>query len=432
MIRVAGFTAWEAIQDGWQGPPFDPFRLAEHLRIKIVPREDVVDARTVPAGSQGIHIEYNPNRPKPRVRYSIAHEIAHTFFPDCSDRVRYRASGMEAKAEDWEIEMLCNIGAAELLMPTGNFPDLRRTSLGIDEILNLRRQYEVSVECLALRYIKMTEQPVAVFVVSRGNPLTTDRYQIDYAVGSRTWPVRLNKGILLPKETLVRDCTAIGYTAKGQENWPQVGKVNTEAVGVPPYTASVFPRVVGLICPVAVKAKAALQIEYLIGDATALRGDGVRILAHVVNDRTPNWGAGFGRVVAETWPPLQENFRRWALSDRSHLKLGNIFVGKVEDDLFVIQMVCQHGYGASQKPRLRYAALKECLQQVMVKAREMEAAVHMPRIGAGYGGGSWGLIEQLIDENLCRFGVPVTVYSLPERRGPERPVGLFDRTSSGG
>ena len=73
MIQVAGSAAWQAIQDGWQGPPFDPFRLAEHLRIKIVPREDVVDARTVAVGSEGIHIEYNPNRPKPRVHYSIAH-----------------------------------------------------------------------------------------------------------------------------------------------------------------------------------------------------------------------------------------------------------------------------------------------------------------------------------------------------------------------
>jgi len=27
----------EAIERGWSGPPFDPFQLAEHLRIEVVP-----------------------------------------------------------------------------------------------------------------------------------------------------------------------------------------------------------------------------------------------------------------------------------------------------------------------------------------------------------------------------------------------------------
>jgi len=39
-----------AIQAGWQGPPFDPFKLADFLEIPTIPREDVLDARIVPAG----------------------------------------------------------------------------------------------------------------------------------------------------------------------------------------------------------------------------------------------------------------------------------------------------------------------------------------------------------------------------------------------
>src|ERR1700722_17273406 len=80
MMHVALSVALDAIQEGWQGPPFDPFRLAEILKIKTVPREDVKDARTVPIGSDSIQIEYNPSRPTQRIRFSIAHEIAHTFF----------------------------------------------------------------------------------------------------------------------------------------------------------------------------------------------------------------------------------------------------------------------------------------------------------------------------------------------------------------
>src|SRR5581483_1779059 len=72
MMQVALSVALEAIQEGWQGPPFDPFRLAEYLKIKTIPREDVKDARTVPVGSDRIQIEYNPSRPKQRIRFSIA------------------------------------------------------------------------------------------------------------------------------------------------------------------------------------------------------------------------------------------------------------------------------------------------------------------------------------------------------------------------
>src|SRR5207245_1567973 len=35
-----------------------------------------------------IQIEFNPNKPKGRLRYSIAHELAHTLFPDRAEAVR--------------------------------------------------------------------------------------------------------------------------------------------------------------------------------------------------------------------------------------------------------------------------------------------------------------------------------------------------------
>ncbi len=87
-------------------------------------------------------------------------------------------------------------------------------------------------------------------------------------------------------------------------------------------------------------------------------------------------------------------------------------------------MICQHGYGPSPTPRLRYAALKSCLEQLAVFARGESATIHMPRIGAGFGGGSWALIQQLIDEILCGQGLTVTVYELPGT--PPAQPSLFD------
>src|ERR1700692_1110150 len=67
-----------AMQEGWTGPPFDPFALAQFLGLRVIPREDIADARTVPIGPH-LTIEFNPNQAKARIRYSIYHEIAHTL-----------------------------------------------------------------------------------------------------------------------------------------------------------------------------------------------------------------------------------------------------------------------------------------------------------------------------------------------------------------
>ena len=84
MLKHAQKVIFEAIQSGWMGPPFDPIALADMLKIKIVPSADVRDARTVPGGTGGrsLRIEFNPNRPRARVRYShCPRDGAHVFFP---------------------------------------------------------------------------------------------------------------------------------------------------------------------------------------------------------------------------------------------------------------------------------------------------------------------------------------------------------------
>ena len=37
-------TVMEATEQGWQGPPYDPFRLAELINVSVLPNDDVVDA----------------------------------------------------------------------------------------------------------------------------------------------------------------------------------------------------------------------------------------------------------------------------------------------------------------------------------------------------------------------------------------------------
>src|SRR5205085_99091 len=98
VTTAARALVFEAIEDGWSGPPFDPFELADRKGIRIVPRQDLYDARLV-ADDAGPRIEFNPTRPQGRVRFSIAHELAHTFFPDYPEFARHR-SGPRAAADE--------------------------------------------------------------------------------------------------------------------------------------------------------------------------------------------------------------------------------------------------------------------------------------------------------------------------------------------
>ena len=127
-----------AIDQGWTGPPFDPFVLADLLHLETVPRADISDARTLPVSRSQLRIEFNPNRPHARVRYSVAHEIAHTLFPDCAHQIRNRSMHQEKRGDEWQLEALCNIAAAEFLVPLGSLSHSQTEHLTIDKALQLR------------------------------------------------------------------------------------------------------------------------------------------------------------------------------------------------------------------------------------------------------------------------------------------------------
>ena len=247
MVSLARNFALEALE-GTRPESIDPFRLAELKRIPVIPNEAIADARLVPLPNDRLQIEFNPNQPKSRTRFSIAHELAHTFFDKCGEEIRNRQSRRDFGPHEWELEMLCNIGAAELLMPIASFPELRSESLSIATLMQLKEKLEVSPEALLARVARITPEPCAMFAASRiegGN--LAGRYQIDYSIRSRSWWSSVPVGLLLPAKTVAGECTAIGFTAIGEEMWSNLGSLHVEGVGVWPYQGARFPRVLGII-----------------------------------------------------------------------------------------------------------------------------------------------------------------------------------------
>ena len=181
--RKARELALRARDAGWTGPPFDPIMIADLLGIPVEANASVPDARIV-SKDRRLIIQYNPTQPRARVRFTIAHELAHTLFPDVADEVRHRGGNRQI-SDDWQLEVLCNIAAAEFVMPTGSMPPSDRLP-AIEELMLDRKKFDVSAEAFLIRATKMTREPVIMFcasALSTNAEAESPRYRIDYHCG---------------------------------------------------------------------------------------------------------------------------------------------------------------------------------------------------------------------------------------------------------
>ena len=159
-----------------------------------------------------------------------------------------------------------------------------------------------------------------------------------------------------------------------------------------------------------------MPLNYRIGDATCPYGEGNKVLVHVCND-VGAWGKGFVLAISKRWKEPEKQYRQWSKGDIDMpFQLGNVGYIQVEADLWVANLIGQHGIrGVAGIPPVRYGAIRDGLENVADFAPEKSASIHMPRIGAGLAGGKWETIEEIIKEALVAQGQKVTVYDLPKR-----------------
>ncbi|ORV86043.1 ImmA/IrrE family metallo-endopeptidase [Mycobacterium gordonae] len=429
-----------------QGPPVDVLALARAAGINVRAVNEVADARivvetaganqagtrpdqedfsTFPDGTEGLTIDYNPNRPRGRLRFSIAHELAHACFPGVGDQVRHRtgpgAVADSERGDNWELELLCNVIASELLLPDDAVAGLLNIATDIDFIMETRRRWDVSVEALLRRLTRATPRALTMAAISHVGHNGEKALRLDYADHSDGTPDAsalrsLKHGQFLPGAELFLDCVAVGQTVRGAV---QIGPdvFGAQAVGAPPYPGSRLPRVLALL-EEPDQPDAHPEIAYVTGDLLQLdAGAEPVVIAHVVSDASHTWGRfNVGASLSATFPDAARAFRSWAIADSQNLRLGRVhFLDQTlrGREITVASMVAQHGFGPSVSVRLRYDALAECLDTVAERACQQGASVHIPRIGSGQAGGRWDVIADLIDTHLVARGVNVTVHTKP-------------------
>ena len=113
-----------------------------------------------------LNTTHNPRRQ----RFTCAHEMMHTGFPNFEEEERYRLDTVVgSNPVNREEEYLCDLGAAALLMPERLIATAYRLSNGLKDIERLSRDAKVSLEAAGNRLAGIAEGPAIFMTFEHGH-----------------------------------------------------------------------------------------------------------------------------------------------------------------------------------------------------------------------------------------------------------------------
>lgn len=203
-------------------PPFCPDAMARALDIPVrdmVNEKLTFEACLMPLPGERWKILVNTtHRSASRRRFSIAHELVHTLFPEAEATAQYRL----AKGRDphRELEQLVDHGAAQLLMPPRLFSaDVVRLGTSLNSVFALSHRYQVSLQAAALNMVSHAPDPCGVAFcsfafrpssASEGQPGERKKWRIERAFTSPEFPLYLYPGFSFGDNSPVERAARVG------------------------------------------------------------------------------------------------------------------------------------------------------------------------------------------------------------------------------
>ena len=146
------------------------FRDAEIQEIEMSDAGALIDVSGMEGARCGYLIQVNEADSRARKNFSICHEIGHILMPNYNgdSGPRRDAQTMRWDKSDEE-EYLCDVAAAELLMPHAEFvPRLRGCGMRIEAVRELAEEFGSSLEATAMSIVGANIECVAVLVWELG------------------------------------------------------------------------------------------------------------------------------------------------------------------------------------------------------------------------------------------------------------------------
>lgn len=151
-----------------------------------------------------------------------------------------------------------------------------------------------------------------------------------------------------------------------------------------------------------------MKIEYKEGD---LFSSAIPVIVHGCNTQGV-MGSGVAKIVREKFP--EAYIKYFQIFEERGLRLGEIIPVMCErqnDSTLIINAMTQTLYGRDGG---RYASY-DAISDVMVKINKLCVnhniqKIALPKIGAGFGGANWDIIEKIIEVEL--INVQPVVYTI--------------------
>jgi hypothetical protein len=200
-----------------------------------------------------------------RKRFTVFHEVMHTFLPGFGTQVQYRCDPTLAVPDatqfrDPALESLCDLGAAELLFPQPHFlADLAGNPATFTLVEELAARYDASVEATARRVVSLHPTRTLLLVLTLGckpsEPNARPQLRVQSAQAGGRWPY-------VPRYKSVPDDGIFGRALRGEmidEIVSSLGTLTSNAITDVQVSARLYPyiddrgeqhmRVLALITP---------------------------------------------------------------------------------------------------------------------------------------------------------------------------------------
>lgn len=172
------------------------------------------------------------------------------------------------------------------------------------------------------------------------------------------------------------------------------------------------------------------MIDYKVGNILDETFTDKTILIHCCND-LGKFSAGMAAAIAKKYPEVKRAYHDWhdstsyacdILEEDVPFRLGKVQYIKVSPNLVIGNFLGQTTPGgetfrigdksAYLRP-VRLDSVRECLYNVAKLAKDRNANVVGPMFCSGLAGANWDAeIAPLVEDCLCRFDIPVTIYRL--------------------
>ncbi len=170
--------------------PVNPYDIARRCGIVSILTTDIPYDGIISRNEAGDYmVELNSNNSKNRRRFTVAHEIGHTFFFNLEGSVHSRFRLVDGDvnllASNRTEEVLCNLIAAEILMPFSQLSEKGSTLPPTAKtIATLAATFEVSINAMARRVAQ---------VMSHNLMICALKYNPSLYVFESDWVVRSGK-----------------------------------------------------------------------------------------------------------------------------------------------------------------------------------------------------------------------------------------------